>query len=372
MEQDKLSLDALKAQIKEKKANWKAAKTIFSELSIEERKKRLGFHPTEEHLAAIQNLGLDKELTSRSFESSGQLKYQLESETLPKSIDWRAVDGSTWTTPIRDQGNCGSCVAFGSIASLEALLKIRCYNDATRDLELSEAHLLWCGGGTCDGWSIDDACDYLKNNGVPDEACFPYQPKPMNCKNACPDWKKRVGDTQILDWSNVKDINAMKANLVNNGPQITGMAIYNDFFSYGSGVYKHVTGSLVGYHCINVIGFDDNDGCWICKNSWGTGWGEGGFFRIAYGECGIDDVFGMWNLKVHEPSDGEEGYADQISVDYSCVSSFRFLHAYAGGKWRHMKIGDSDQMEIAKLAIEANKVYVGWKDDQLTFVRCYK
>ena len=127
----------------------------------------------------------------------------------------------------------------------------------------------------------------------------------------------------------------MKANLVNNGPQITGMAVYDDFFSYKSGIYKHVAGDLAGYHCVNVIGYDDNEGCWICKNSWGTGWGESGFFKIAYGECGIDDAFGMWDIKVQEVSDSEEGYADQISIDYSFISSDRLLHAYAGNKWRH-------------------------------------
>jgi C1A family cysteine protease len=160
--------------------------------------------------------------------------------------------------------------------------------------------------------------------------------------------------------------------LANNGPQISGMAVYTDFFNYHRGVYKHVTGSLAGYHCINVIGYDDNEGCWICKNSWGTGWGEGGFFYIAYGECGIDNAFGMWDLKVQKPSEGSEGYADQISVDYTCESSIKFFHAYADGQWRHMKIDDETQMEIASLAIESSKVYVGWKDDQLTFVRCFK
>lgn len=371
MKDDKFSLDALQAQIEEKKVKWQAARTSISELSIEEQKKRLGLIPNDKQMAVIRKLGIDREETSSSFERSDLLSFRSGS-TLPSSIDWRALNGTNWTTPVKDQGQCGSCVSFGSIAALEALLKIRFYNDASKDLDFSEAHLLWCGGGSCDGWSIDDACDYLKKNGVPDEVCFPYQPKPMGCKKTCPDWKKRVGDTQVLDWQNETDINAMKANLANNGPQISGMAVYTDFFNYHRGVYKHVTGDLAGYHCINVIGYDDNEGCWICKNSWGTGWGEGGFFYIAYGECGIDNAFGMWDLKVQKPSEGDEGYADQISVDYSCESSVRFLHAYSGGQWRHMKIGDEAQMGIASLAIEASKVYVGWKDDQLTFVRCYK
>jgi hypothetical protein len=80
----------------------------------------------------------------------------------------------------------------------------------------------------------------------------------------------------------------------------------------------------------------------------------------------------MWNMKVKEPSVGEEGYADQISVDYSCDTSIRFFHAYAGGEWRHMKIENSDQMDMARLAFEAVKVYVGWKGDRLTFARYFK
>ena len=39
-----------------------------------------------------------------------------------------------------------------------------------------------------------------------------------------------------------------------------------------------------------IVGYDDNTGCWICKNSWGTGWGEQGFFRIAYGQCNIESM----------------------------------------------------------------------------------
>jgi hypothetical protein len=102
------------------------------------------------------------------------------------------------------------------------------------------------------------------------------------------------------------DVNKMKDNIVNNGPQITGMAVYEDFWDYESGVYEYVNGGLEGYHCVSVVGFDDTNECWICKNSWGTGWGENGWFKIKYRECGIDDVFGMWNL-VAPSNDDDDG-----------------------------------------------------------------
>jgi C1A family cysteine protease len=64
--------------------------------------------------------------------------------------------------------------------------------------------------------------------------------------------------------------------------------VYEDFYSYKSGVYKYVTGAKLGGHCVTIVGYNDNPGYWICKNSWDKGWGEQGFFRIAYGQCGID------------------------------------------------------------------------------------
>jgi C1A family cysteine protease len=66
------------------------------------------------------------------------------------------------------------------------------------------------------------------------------------------------------------------------------MYVFQDFFAYRSGVYSHVTGNLAGGHCVTLIGYDDAQQCWIGKNSWGTGWGDGGYFKIAYGQCRIE------------------------------------------------------------------------------------
>jgi len=76
--------------------------------------------------------------------------------------------------------------------------------------------------------------------------------------------------------------------------------VYLDLHYYNDGIYSHVTGRFDGGHCVEVIGYDDNQSCWICKNSWGAGFGENGFFRIAYNDtdCGMDTQFPFWGLLV--------------------------------------------------------------------------
>jgi hypothetical protein len=75
------------------------------------------------------------------------------------------------------------------------------------------------------------------------------------------------------------------------------MAIYQDFFSYTSGVYRHTLGTLSGYHAVCVVGYSEAEEAWICKNSWGTDWGESGWFKIGYGECGMDTQFAMYGVE---------------------------------------------------------------------------
>ena len=80
-----------------------------------------------------------------------------------------------------------------------------------------------------------------------------------------------------------------------NGPMETGFDVYNDFLFYVSGVYKHVSGAYAGGHAVKIIGWGSLDAAtsyWICANSWGTSWGESGYFRIVFNDCNIDsDVY---------------------------------------------------------------------------------
>jgi len=375
MSQPEFSLEQLKTAIEEKDAKWHPEVTTLSQLTVEERKTRLGLLPTKMELQLATEFKLDKPPEEKPKKKAGN-PYGTAAAGLPSKQDWRDVNGVDWTTPIKDQDGCGSCVAFGTIATLDALLRIRTFNDPNKAIDLSEARLLFCGGGSCGGWHMDNACNYLKSNGVPDEACFPYA-KGLQVKTCatCSDWQNRIDHTKILSWANTKDINEVKKKLVENGPQITGMAVYQDFFSYAGGVYEYVTGNLAGYHCVAVVGYDDGAGCWICKNSWGTGWGEvfngqRGWFRIKYGQCGIENVFGMWDMVV--PTIKTSGYAKSLLVDHSFTSNVRYLWAYSEGAWKYKPITDAQMEGIVKVLMEAKQVYVWWNGDVITMVRAMK
>jgi C1A family cysteine protease len=78
------------------------------------------------------------------------------------------------------------------------------------------------------------------------------------------------------------------------------MTVYEDFVRYYTGgIYRHVSGGRGGGHCISIVGYDDESKSWIGKNSWGTRWGEDGFFQIAYGECAIDSS--MYAVEAVQP-----------------------------------------------------------------------
>jgi hypothetical protein len=186
-------------------------------------------------------------------------------------------------------------VAFGTTVVVESTFRMQRHDPALA-IDLSEAHLFYCHakseGRNCgNGWWPDRALEFYKNVGVADEACFPYTGGDQAC-NVCSDWQNRV--TKITGYHKVSAVADMKTWISTRGP-ITGcFVVYQDFMSYRSGVYRHVTGSNVGGHCVAIIGYSDAGGYWICKNSWGAGWGESGFFRIAYGECGIDTWAGPY------------------------------------------------------------------------------
>jgi C1A family cysteine protease len=240
----------------------------------------------------------------------------------PTSLDWRRKDGQDWTTPVRNTSTCGSCVAFAVIGSIESRLKIAS-GDPSLNPDLAEAHLFFGGCDQCcdSGMSIEHALEFSRNTGIADEACYPYSPRNQPF-SPCADWQSRT--TAIAGWTVTLSTEVMKKALAEGGPIVATLTVYEDFRSYSGGIYQHTHGGFVSSHAVTLVGYDDSEGYWIGKNNWGTDWGEdkdgnpngGGWFRIYFGQAGIDNVAYIPVLSVdragtnslNQPSGQETGF----------------------------------------------------------------
>lgn len=279
-------MESIQAAIKRKGFSWEAAETPHSALSVEEQKNLLGLAVDPAELEATG-------AAIKAVEAMSAFRAAL---TIPAAVDWRN-NGGNWVTPVKDQQSCGSCVAFGTVATVESRVRLAC-KDANLNIDLSEAHLFYCGCGNCcgTGWNFGPALDFFKNTGVGLESSFPYTPGNQPCKAGVAPYEK------ITAWSSALSIADRKNVLATKGPMVGGMAVYADFFAYHSGVYKVTSTDLRGYHCICVVGYDNTQECWICKNSWGTTWGDAGFFKIGYGQSQIDTNFAFYDVTAVCPS----------------------------------------------------------------------
>jgi len=251
----------IRKAIEKSNANWTAGYNSIFNLSYKEK------------MARCIDIPDVYEFTKETKET----KYE---GMIPPVFDWRDVNGTDWTTSIKDQDGLGSCWSFAVIASFESVIQI--YEDVISHPDLSEAHLFFC--------CRTDYLHYLKEFGVPDEGCFPYSLglRTHSC-STCWDWEERARKIARYDAVS-SNITSIQAALLKYGPLPAVMVVYADFHSYNGGVYQHVYGSKIGNHGVTIVGYNDNAKYWICKNSWGRNWGENGWFRIKYGECGIGSL----------------------------------------------------------------------------------
>lgn len=247
--------------------SWTANHTSVSDLPLAEKQRRLGliWQPSTGYSLPIVNM----------------------TATVAPAWDWRNTRAANWVTPIKDQGGCGSCVAFATVGTIESAVEISRGNSKPIP-DLSEADLFFGGGASCAGWQFERALIRAQSAGIADEACWPYYGD-----GPCPDRASRV--TKITSW---RTITNPKDWIATNGPIMTGMEVCSDFFWYEDGVYTYDYGDFAGNHAICVIGYDDSQNCWICKNSWGTGWGQDGYFKIAYGQCGMGTKFPFYAVQM--------------------------------------------------------------------------
>lgn len=287
MDSEKITLGDIRAKLGQEGDPWEAGVTSLSALAPEVRNRLLGVRPPEGE-KTIEEIAQQWVTTV-----DAQKAKTIGSVGAPSAYDLRNLYGRNYVTDIRNQKYCGSCVAFGTVATVESQVRVQ-YNNPNYPIDLSEAHLFFCHGrergATCStGWWPKDAFDAFQSKGVSDEACYPYDSglAKQDCSGLCSNWADRV--TKISGYTDLtNNVAGIKNWISTKGPVCTCFVVYDDFFSYKSGIYKYMTGGQAGGHCVTIVGYNDDPGYWICKNSWGADWGEKGFFRIAYGQCGID------------------------------------------------------------------------------------
>lgn len=270
-------VDEIRQAIAAQGANWVASETPYVNLSPEEKRAMLGLLP-----------GYADEEFYRQLPGFTRPVDEIDEE-----VDWRDHLGGNYVTPVKNQGQCGSCWAFGGVGAMESNILIY-GNTPGYPLDLSEQFLVSCSQGSCNGWYAEATLGFLQTDGTVDEPCLPYQASDaIPCSNRCIDWFYR--NQKLEEWGTCYDVQQMKAAL--NVAPITGaFMVYDDFYAYSGGVYQHVWGDVSGGHMIAIVGYSDSLNAWICKNSWGSTWGVDGYFmiRMGYDECGIESWAPLW------------------------------------------------------------------------------
>jgi C1A family cysteine protease len=214
----------------------------------------------------------------------------LSNVQLPTSIDWRDQNA---VNPVRDQGQCGSCWAFSAVGALEGRWKIKSGNL----LNLSEQQLVDCAGGTygnegCNGGLMDDAFAYIRDNGIENQASYPY----VAVDQACNVDASKLTPVKVTGFTDVTPNNANELKVaIAAGP--TSVAIEADTFVfqfYSGGILNSSKCGTNLDHGVVAVGYgvDPAKGeYYIVRNSWGASWGLKGYVNIAIvdgpGICGI-------------------------------------------------------------------------------------
>jgi len=258
-------------KIKGKNYNWQAGITSKSYLNKEEMASLCGL---------LADTSVLKDLLRK--EDSLYQNYKIQKGTGLQKIlsmpDWMSM-----MSRIEDQ-ECGNCWAHAATGVTQGL--IHSYYGSNVDVNLDEMQITYNSScGNCNGtYWLPCGLDYIYTNKVRSEQGI----------NQFPNYDHAYYTVSSYS-ENTASISAIKSSL-QQSPVLAGMAVYEDFFDYSGGVYAHVSGRLYGNHAVVILGYDEELACWICRNSWGTGWGkaggpwgeQGGYFRIGYGQCGID------------------------------------------------------------------------------------
>merc|ERR1712055_17495 len=203
----------------------------------------------------------------------------------PDAVDWRTQGA---VQHVKNQGQCGSCWAFGTVGALEGQHAI--VKGSLPDC--SEQQLVDCDhqSSGCNGGLPDFANAYIQqqgSNGLDTQSSYPYTGRDGTCDTSKTQDGQNVCAT-ITGHTNVgSSESALQQAVGSVGPCTIGVNA-SPWSSYSGGIFDTNCGAQLN-HAVLCVGYDTNQGYWIVKNSWGGSWGEQGYIRIVMGKnmCGL-------------------------------------------------------------------------------------
>ncbi|KAL4439332.1 hypothetical protein ABPG74_016995 [Tetrahymena malaccensis] len=269
-------------------ALWSAFKTNYNKKYADPDFEHYRIQVFTENLKTIENncenYGITQfmDLTQEEFKETYltlKVKEGFEASVVTEfndsnvEIDW-TLKGAV--TPVKNQGQCGSCWSFSTTGAVEGALFLSTH----KLVSLSEQYLVDCSKNSnegCNGGLMDNAFDFIAQNGIPTEGSYPYKAVEGSCKMTS-------GPYKISSHTDIKDCNDLLNKLQNQPISIAVDA--TNFQFYTKGIFSKCGSKLD--HGVLLVGYSSQEKYWKVKNSWGTSWGENGYIRLAAGNtCGI-------------------------------------------------------------------------------------
>jgi len=291
--QNSLKIDRINQHIRESGFKWVAGETSISKLTYQEKKRLFGgklpnlqgFEYYKEGVFVMPGTSFDTEnvLCKKSMDSdSVQSQYVSE-------FSWRNRHGEDWVTPVKDQGGCNSCWAFATTAATELLVNL--YYNRHLDYNLSEQQLISCTYATCGGLgTYFTGLNQIQNTGIVMEDCLPYGASDQDCSGICNNPEDRI---MITDFASFEDVDEKKRAVIAGATASTvrgwgHLVQVVGFKTIEAGDSLFVKNSDVQ----SWITFQKNDPyigrtAWLCKNSYGPGWGDSGYVYLVWREGSV-------------------------------------------------------------------------------------
>ncbi|MBW2966947.1 DUF333 domain-containing protein, partial [Candidatus Woesearchaeota archaeon] len=255
----------------------------------------------------------------------------------PAEFDWRNYNGENWITPVKNQGSCGSCWSFSAAANMEANYNID-NNNPDLDPDLSEDYLVsdchsYLGYQTCCGGWHAIALEYARTSGFPDESCLPYSEScscstscsltctynsgndcsDRTCSDRCADYSSRLWTIDTGTWYSSRTDAELKQMVYDEGPLSVSLGIGSSYGGYFDGDIYRCTDDSGTNHAVLLVGYNDSGSYWVIKNSWGSTWNGDGYYKLGYGECGLQSISVIGTVSASHPDITLNSPADSAS-----------------------------------------------------------